>query len=121
MLNVHRTKYEVLYHSRGTVDGKVLTCAFKFNVLQADRNSFQVSDRHSHLRLRLHRKVVIFRRGISSRDRRVVTDLLADVLEARTHVFIRLTLERIERLGGATGRAGVLGSAKACYKHQSFL
>ena len=54
---------------------------------------------------------------MSSRDRRVMTHLLTDVLKLLADVFVSLTLERIERLGRAVSRAGILSCTETRNEH----
>jgi len=90
VLDVHGAKDQVLNMGARPVDGEVFSSALQVDVLEADRLCLKGTDAKPHLSMRLHLELIMLRVSMACRDRRVMTDLFADVLELRTEIFVGL-------------------------------
>ena len=117
VFDIHLAKYQILYNSCWAMNSVVLACRLETNVLQADWHGFHVADRHAHFCMSLHREFIVIGSSMSSGNRRMMTDLLTNILEAWAHVLICFAKDRVKGLRGAPGRASILSCAEASYKH----
>ena len=65
MLDIHGSENQILDLCHGTVNREVLTSTFKVDMLLADWYSFHIADGKAHLRVRLHREIVVLGSSMS--------------------------------------------------------
>ena len=121
LLDVCRSKDQVLHCGNGPIDTKVLPGLLQTDMLETYRYGFELAKREVHLRLRLHFKFVTIRASICSGDRRVVAHLLADVFEFWADVLVGFTQDWIEWLARALRSASVLCCTESCNQHEANL
>ena len=90
--DVSRAHYQILDHGDRPCNREVLTCTAQMHVLVAQRSGFHgASELDIKFGVRLHLKLKAIRASIGRRNGWMMRYLLANVLELRADIFIRLT------------------------------